>query len=172
MTYPIFEGDKSSSPVIAPRRPTLADFGGHEFEAALKFAPNDRRRPPLHGYMQLAMAMDRVCRSIPLLSIDFQTDVFPAVGTILFVNSVIDSLTTSTVTLTRPSSNTHILTWPLGSLPSKTHNAEGRHVGYLHPSKACRVTQSANQCTVSCYTETGGFANSTDYIFNISIWGE
>lgn len=171
MTYPIFEGDKTASPVIAPRRPTLDDFGGREFEQALKYLPNDRRRIPLHGYMQTAMAVDRVCRLIPLLSVDFQCAAYPSPGTILYVNSVVDALTTTTVTISRYASGRYTIAWPSGSLPSLTQKAKGKPLG-TPLSLACRAYQTGNQCLVWCYTETGDFADSTSYNFNVTFWGE
>lgn len=167
MTYPIFEGNGT----VAPRRPTLADFGGREFESVLPYLPNDRRRVPLHGYLQAAMAVDRACHSIPLLSIDFQAAVYPGAGTLLFVNSVVDGLTTSTVVLARYTAGNYRITWPAGSLPVRNHRTEGKQLGPTM-SKACRVSQTTNQCIVSCYTATGDWADSPDYRFNVTIWGE
>jgi hypothetical protein len=171
MTYCVFEGDKTSSPVIAPRRPTLDDFGGRTIAEVLKCYQNDRRRLPLLGYLQAAMAIDRVCRSLPLLSVDFQTAAYPG-ATLLFVNSIVDGLTTSTVTISRISNGTYRIAWPAGSLPASVHAPEMRHVGSLFSSKQGYVQQTANQCDVTCFDSAGNFPQTNEYKFNVTIWGE
>lgn len=167
MTHPIFERNGTTP----PRRPTLADFGGREFESVLRYLPNDKRRVPLNGYLQAAMAIDRVCRSIPLLSVDFQTAAYPGTGTILFVNSVVDGLTSSTITLTQAATGRFRIAWPAGTLPAKVHLTDSSHIGSLHPSFGCFVEHNLNNCLVYCYTFDGEFVNSADYKFNITLWG-
>jgi hypothetical protein len=145
-TYNAFVG----SGAIGPARPTAeGHFGGLQFQDNPSRPPKDRERISSTDYMGAEMALECVCRMVPVLTVDFTPhETTPVVN---YVTSTNSALTTATVTITRISVGVFDIGWTSGSLPPRTRRCTA-HDGSTSSSYEVRATQTAaNTVRVRCY---------------------
>lgn len=165
--YCVLDGDAGANPA---RHPTIEDLGGSIFEQPIDYPPHDTRRLPLRGYVQAGLILERMCRVVPWLRADIQVAPSPGVCTKLYVSSLSEGITTSTLVVTRPAFHLHTLTWPATAMPTANVRATITPVGTSYSHGATTSSLTANAITVVLFDSAGGYADTTAYRFKIEIW--
>lgn len=168
--FPVYEGDGSST---LPRYPTVIDFGGLGFENDPKFVPQPGKRLRAENYMQLSMAVDRVCRMEPTLTIEFApgfTGYTPDAPTILSVTSVIDAITLDSVLINRSSQGIYVIYYPPDKMPPK------RQMMQIWPCESDGLYAYGQQASGHVYVHTmnqsGNPTDDPQFKFKVRIFGE
>jgi hypothetical protein len=169
--FPVFEGDGATN---LPRYPTVNDFGGIAFENDQRYPPREGKRLRAENYMQLAMAVDRVCRMTATLVIEFSpgyTGYTPNLPAIVSVTSVIDSIDLASVSIARASQGVYRIYYPQNKMPPK------RQMAQIWNARSVSISNSfANQAVgytdVTLYNQSGTLTDDPAFKYTLRLFGE
>jgi hypothetical protein len=161
--------DGSAAGGVVPRRPDGAceDMGGLAFQDDLEDPPNPNEQVSAKDFKQHSTLIQRLCRMMPVLVVEFIADSTPTVSSIVCGN---DRLVAGDISITYTGTGSYTIAIPPSTLPSTNRSPNAYLVSNIGSALwVARATQSGNAVTVTTHFNTG--LADTNALVCVEIYG-